>query len=60
MIHAGFDERLTRRLRDGGSKADVDPETKKFVEGLTGYPYEKCWGNNRVINYSHKAEEAGE
>lgn len=60
MIHAGFDERLTRRLRDGGSKAGVDPETKKFVEDLTGYPNEKCWGNNRVINYSHKSEEAVE
>ena len=45
------------RLRAGGSKADVDPETKKFVEDLTGYPYEKCWGNNRVINYSYKAKE---
>lgn len=44
------------RLRNGGSKADVDPETKKFVEELTGYPYEKCWGNNRVINFSHKDE----
>lgn len=49
-----------KRLRDGGSKADVDPETKKFVEDLTGYPYEKCWGNNRVINYSHKPEEVVE
>lgn len=45
------------RLRAGGSKADVDPETKKFVEAVTGYPYEKCWGNNRVINYSHQIEK---
>ncbi len=45
------------RLRSGGSKADVDPETKEFVEAVTGYPYEKCWGNNRVINYAHKLEE---
>lgn len=45
------------RLRAGGSKADVDPETKKFVEDLTGYPYEKCWGNNRIINYSYQGEE---
>ena len=45
------------RLRNGGSKADVDPETKKVVEELTGYSYEKCWGNNRVINFSKKIEK---
>ena len=44
------------RLRAGGSKADVDPETKKFIEDLTGYPYEKCWGNNRIINFSKQIE----
>ncbi len=44
------------RLRNGGSKADVDPETKELVEQLTGYSYEHCWGNNRVMNYSHKPE----
>lgn len=44
------------RLRNGGSKADVDPETKKVVEELTGWDYEKCWGNNRVINFSKKVE----
>lgn len=48
------------RLRAGGSKADVDPETKRFVEQLTGYPYEKCWGNNRVINFSHVVVEEAE
>lgn len=31
------------RLRNGGSKADVDPETKAVVEDLTGHPYEECW-----------------
>lgn len=31
------------RLKAGGSKADVDPETKKVVESLTGVKYEKCW-----------------
>lgn len=46
------------RLRNGGSKADVDPETKKVVEELTGYPYEKCWGNNRIINFSKKLESS--
>ena len=44
------------RLRNGGSKDDVEPETKKLVEQLTGYSYEHCWGNNRVMNYSHKPE----
>lgn len=44
------------RLRDGGSKADVDPETKELVEQLTGYKYEHCWGNNRVMNFEHKPE----
>ena len=47
-----------KRLRDGGSKADVDPETKKVVEQLTGYKYEHCWGNNRVINFSKKVKTA--
>ena len=46
------------RLRAGGSKADVDPETKKFIEELTGYKYEHCWGNNRVINFSKQIESA--
>lgn len=46
------------RLRAGGSKADVDPEAKQLVEELTGFPYEKCWGNNRVVNFSYKLEEA--
>lgn len=31
------------RLKNGGKKADVDPETKKVVEQLTGVKYEKCW-----------------
>lgn len=31
------------RLRDGGSKADVKPETKKVVEELTGEPYSDIW-----------------
>jgi oligogalacturonide transporter len=32
------------RLKNNGSKADVDPKTKKVVEDLTGYDYEKVWG----------------
>lgn len=46
-----------QRLRNGGAKADVSPEAKAVVEELTGYPYEKCWGNNRVINFSRKLED---
>lgn len=46
-----------KRLRDGGSKEDVKPEVKKVIEDLTGYKYEHCWGNNRVMNYSHKVVE---
>lgn len=45
------------RLRNGGSKAEVDLETKKFIEDLTGYKYEHCWGNNRIINFSKQIED---
>ena len=31
------------RLRNGGSKADVDAETREVVESLTGIPYDRCW-----------------
>ena len=31
------------RLKNGGLKKDVDPNTKKVVEELTGVKYEKCW-----------------
>lgn len=31
------------RLRNGGDKADVTPETRHVVERLTGLPYENCW-----------------
>jgi oligogalacturonide transporter len=31
------------RLRSGGRKEDVDPETKKVCEVLTGHPYESLW-----------------
>jgi oligogalacturonide transporter len=36
------------RLKNGGSKADVDPLTRKVVEELTGWPYEKLWGDNPI------------
>ena len=31
------------RLQNGGSKADVDADTKTVVECLTGLKYEDCW-----------------
>ena len=31
------------RLKAGGSKADVTPETREIVENLTGYKYENVW-----------------
>ncbi|GAA3631157.1 MFS transporter [Lactobacillus hamsteri] len=40
------------RLRNGGSMTDVDPKTKKVIEGLTGFKYENCWGNNNVMDYT--------
>lgn len=33
------------RLREGGDKRDVTPETKALVEELTGWEYEYAWGN---------------
>ena len=34
------------RLKNNGSKQDVDPKTRKVVEDLTGYNYDKVWGGN--------------
>lgn len=33
----------TTRLRNGGTKEDVTPETRRVVEKLTGLPYDQCW-----------------
>lgn len=41
------------RVREGGSKADVQPEVKKVVEELTGFKYENCFGNNTVGYKAH-------
>ncbi|HWJ79708.1 MAG TPA: MFS transporter [Niallia sp.] len=38
------------RLKNNGSKAHVDPKTKKVVEMLTGYKYENLWGGNNKDN----------
>lgn len=37
------------RLREGGTMADVDAETKAVVEDLTGHSYEQCWGHNDFV-----------
>ena len=44
-----------QRLKQGGAKADVDPEVKTIVEDLTGYKYEDCW---TIIGADKKAEAA--
>lgn len=36
------------RLKNGGSTKTVDSETRKVVEELTGWSYEKLWGNNPI------------
>lgn len=38
------------RLKAGGSKEDVDPETKSIVENLTGYKYENVWEEVAITN----------
>lgn len=46
------------RLRAGGRKADAAPEVRALAEELTGYSYDTCWGNNRVISYNGKRPAA--
>ncbi|WP_028549835.1 MFS transporter [Paenibacillus sp. UNC451MF] len=36
------------RLKEGGSMTDADSESRAVFEKLTGFEYEKCWGNNNV------------
>lgn len=36
------------RLKNGGSKDDVDSNTKEVVESLTGYKYEDVWKQNLI------------
>lgn len=36
------------RLKNNGSKENVDPKTKEVVEALTGYKYDKLWGGNTL------------
>lgn len=42
------------RLKNGGSKTDVQPEAKAVAELLTGWSYEYLWGNNKI---SHEDEK---
>lgn len=46
-----------KRLRNGGLMKDVTPETRKVVENLTGFKYEECWGNNKVMDITEKARK---
>lgn len=36
------------RLKQGGQMSLVDPRTRQVVEKLTGWEYEKNWGNNSI------------
>ncbi|AQR95790.1 MFS transporter [Clostridium saccharoperbutylacetonicum] len=44
------------RIKAGGLMEDVTPEAKAAVEVLTGWQYEKCFGNNNVA-YTNKSGE---
>lgn len=44
------------RLKSGGEKTAVSPEAREVVENLTGFPYEKCWGNNDFLDHEHKGD----
>ncbi|ARN91102.1 MFS transporter [Levilactobacillus brevis] len=45
------------RLKAGGKKADVTPDTKKIVESLTGITYDKLWP---IANETEKVKPAME
>lgn len=40
------------RLKNNGSKKDVDPKTKAVVENLTGYKYEEVWLGDNIAKKS--------
>ncbi|WP_251555140.1 MFS transporter [Neobacillus muris] len=53
-----------QRLKNGGSKAKATPEARQVFEQLTGWEYEKTWGNNTVgyenyINFKEKQNQEG-
>ncbi|URZ02362.1 Isoprimeverose transporter [Clostridium felsineum] len=41
------------RIKTGGSTSEATPEARTAVEALTGWEYDKCFGNNNVA-YSNK------
>ncbi|MCR4944652.1 MAG: MFS transporter [Clostridium sp.] len=45
------------RIKAGGDKSQVTAEAKEAIEQLTGYAYDKCFGNNNV-GYHEKAVNA--
>ncbi|WP_057823262.1 MFS transporter [Lentilactobacillus sunkii] len=47
--HHGILRAEIDRLKAGGKMSDVDPETKKVVESLTGFKYEQLWGHNNIV-----------
>jgi len=46
-----------QRLKDGGSMDSASKQTKDVFKDLTGFEYEKCWGNNNVL-YESKVNAA--
>lgn len=53
------------RLKNGGSKKSVTPESRQVFEQLTGWDYEKAWGNNPIgyenyVNYKNKKNDEKE
>jgi len=51
-----------QRLKNGGSKDNVSAEASQVFEELTGWEYEKSWGNNKIgyenlVNYKKKNKE---
>jgi len=49
-------EAEVERLKNGGSKEDATAEVKALVEELTGFCYEKCWGNNDLLGPEEKTK----
>lgn len=42
------------RIKAGGDKAAVTVEARQAIEELTGWKYEKCFGNNNVVYHANK------
>lgn len=50
-----------QRLKNGGSKMNASKEARQVFEQLTGWEYEKTWGNNNVgyTNLTKNREKKG-